>query len=199
MTTKAERTRRRILDATAHALATRGYGATSVKSIADAVGMQDASIYYHFASKDELVLEVLRIGTALAHDAVLDAVAALGEDPDPLDALRAAIVAHTVAVLGGDDYPRANVRTFGQLPPTVAEPHVAGHRAYGDVWRRLLQPLLDDGRARPGLDPTAVRLLILGALNWSIEWYDPDGELSPTALAEQMADLTLHGILAGTR
>ena len=67
---KSDRTRQDILDATASSLATVGYTATTVKSIAESIGMQDASIYYHFASKDELVGQVLDIGTSLAVDAV---------------------------------------------------------------------------------------------------------------------------------
>lgn len=82
--------------------------------------------------------------------------------------------------------------------PELAEPHLAAQRAYGDVWRRLLAPLADAGRLRSGFDPAATRLLILGALNWAIEWYDPDGALSPDEIGEQMATLTLTlgGILA---
>src|SRR5210317_738406 len=110
---KSDRTRQEILDATAASLATVGYSATTVKSIADSIGMQDASIYYHFASKDELVGQVLDIGTALAVDAVDRALAKLPDQNDPREALRVAIIAHAEAVLGGGDYPRANVRSFG--------------------------------------------------------------------------------------
>lgn len=194
MTRKSERTRQRILDAAAGALATRGYGATSLKVIADSIGMQDASLYYHFASKDDLVLEVLRLGTLLAEDAVGVAVEALGPDPDPLDALRAAMEAHASAVLEGGDYPRANVRSYGQLPPHLAEEHVAQHRRYGDVWRGLLQAAVDDGRLRDDLDPGAVRLLVLGALNWAIEWYDPAGALTPAQVGRQLATMVLAGL-----
>ncbi|HBU75951.1 MAG TPA: TetR/AcrR family transcriptional regulator, partial [Acidimicrobiaceae bacterium] len=74
---KSDRTRQDILDATAASLATAGYTATTVKSIAETIGMQDASIYYHFSSKDELVGEVLDIGTARAVTAVDQALAEL--------------------------------------------------------------------------------------------------------------------------
>lgn len=195
MARKSERTRQRILDAAANALATRGYAATSLKAIADSIGMQDASLYYHFGSKDDLVVEVLRLGTLLAEEAVVAAVDALGPDPDPVDALTTAIVAHAVAVLGGGDYPRANVRSYGQLPPHLAEAHVAQHRRYGDVWRGLIQAGLDAGRFRGDLDPGAVRLLVLGALNWAIEWYDPGGHLTPAELGRQLSSLVVGGLL----
>lgn len=195
MATKSERTRRRILDAAAHALATQGYGATSLRAVAASIDMQDASLYYHFASKDELVAEVLRVGTALAHDAVVDAIDRLGPDPDPVEALRMAIVTHAAAVLGGGDYPRANVRSFGQLPVELTEIHAARHREYGRVWERLLADGVDRGQLRSDLDPTAARLLILGGLNWAIEWYDPDGPLSAAELGEQQASMVLGGLV----
>ena len=91
---KSDQTRQRILDAAASILATRGFAGTSIKAIADSIDMQDASLYYHFESKDALVLEVLRMGVVLAEEAVTGAVKALGENPDPVEALRVAIMAH---------------------------------------------------------------------------------------------------------
>jgi TetR/AcrR family transcriptional regulator, cholesterol catabolism regulator len=195
MATKSERTRQRILDAAANALATRGYAATSLNAIAASIGMQDASLYYHFGSKDDLVTEVLRLGTLLAEEAVAVAVGDLGPEPDPVDALAAAIVAHAAAVLGGGDYPRANVRSYGQLPPHLAEAHIAQHRRYGDVWRGLIEAGVEAGRIRQDLDPDAVRLLVVGALNWAIEWYDPDGSLTPAELGRQLVAMVLGGLL----
>jgi AcrR family transcriptional regulator len=193
-TPKSERTRTRILDAAAHALATRGYAATSLRGIAESIDMQDASLYYHFASKDELVLEVLAIGTALAHDAVEEALAASDVDADPVAALRSAIVAHATAVLGGGDYPRANVRSYGQLPPEVDAVHRSQQRAYGAVWTGVIDAAIDGGHVRADLDPSATRLLILGALNWAIEWYRPGGALDPADLGQQLATIVLSGL-----
>lgn len=191
---KSDQTRQRILDAAASNLASRGYAGTSIKAIADSIGMTDAALYYHFESKDALVLEVLRLGTTLAEAAVAQAVAALGEDPEPLQALHAAIVAHASSVLGMGDYPRANVRNFGQLPPEIANAHLGHQRRYGELWRRLLQAAMASHRIRQDLDASAVRLLILGALNWAPEWYKLAGDLSPTDVGEQMARMVLDGL-----
>ena len=195
LTRKSDQTRQRILDAAAQTLANRGYAGTSLKTIADAIDMQDASLYYHFESKDALVLEVLRVGVVLAESAVNDAVRALGTDPDPIEALRAAIIAHAGAVLGMGDYPRANVRNFGQFPSEIASAQMGHQQRYGNVWRELVQAAMDSGRIRQDLDPSAVRLLILGALNWAPEWYRPDGELPPDRIGEQMAAMIIEGLI----
>ena len=196
LTRKSDETRQRILDAAASTLANRGYAGTSIKAIADSIDMQDASLYYHFESKDALVLEVLRVGVVLSEEAVNHAVNALGEDPDPVEALRAAIIAHASAVLGMGDYPRANVRNFGQLPSEIVDAQMSHQRRYGNVWRNLVQNAMASGRIRKDLDASAARLLILGALNWAPEWYSLEGDLSPDGVGELMATMIIDGLTA---
>lgn len=191
---KSERTRKRILDAAAAELAESGYRSTSLTAIADRIGMQAASLYYHFSSKDELVLEVLRLGTQTVREAVADAVIALGDAPASDQALRVAIRAHLTAVLAQGSYTTANVRSYGQLPPHISAQHREEQRGYGGTWRKLVDRGMQDGTFRRDLDPRAARLLILGAMNWSIEWFDPDDDLGPDQLADQLADMVIDGL-----
>jgi len=194
---KSDRTRQDILDATASSLATVGYTATTVKSIAESIGMQDASIYYHFASKDELVGQVLDIGTSLAVDAVDRALAELPDDHDPREALRVAIIAHAEAVLGGGDYPRANVRSFGQLPPDLVSRHRKGHRDYGQIWTRLIDDGVESGALRSDLNRSVARLVIIGALCWAIEWFDAGETVSASEVGEHVFQMVVNGLSAG--
>jgi TetR/AcrR family transcriptional regulator, cholesterol catabolism regulator len=194
---KSDRTRQEILDATASSLATVGYTATTVKSIADSIGMQDASIYYHFSSKDELVGQVLDIGTSLAVDAVDQALAGLPDEHDPREALRVAIVAHAEAVLGGGDYPRANVRSFGQLPPGLVVRHRKGHRDYGQIWTRLIDDGVESGALRSDLNRSVARLIIIGALCWAIEWFDAGETVSATEVGEHVFQMVVNGLAIG--
>ena len=191
---KSDRTRQDILDATASSLATVGYTATTVKLIAESIGMQDASIYYHFASKDELVGQVLDIGTSLAVDAVDRALAALPDEHDPREALQVAIVAHAEAVLGGGDYPRANVRSFGQLPPELVVRHRKGHRDYGEIWTRLIDEGVESGALRSDLNRSVARLVIIGALCWAIEWFDAGEIVSATEVGEHVFQMVVNGL-----
>ena len=194
-TKKSEQTRQRILDAAATLLAARGYAGTSIKAIAEEIGMQDASLYYYFPSKEALVLEVLRLGTNQAEAAVASAVAALDASQQPLEALRLAIVAHARSVLGMGDYPRANVRNFGQLPQEIREVHQTEQVRYGRAWKALIDKAIASGTLREDLEPSVVRMLILGAMNWGPEWFKIEGELSPELVGEQMASMVLDGLV----
>ncbi|WP_164135302.1 helix-turn-helix domain-containing protein, partial [Stenotrophomonas maltophilia] len=70
--------RQQILDVAASLFRARGYTETSLRDIGAQVGMKAGSLYYHFASKEELAAEVLRIGVQRVHEAVVSAVAGLG-------------------------------------------------------------------------------------------------------------------------
>lgn len=194
-TSKSDRTRAQILDAAAQVLADRGYGGTSLNYVAEQIGMRGASLYYHFSSKDELVLEVLRQGTLNAREAVADAIIKLGEDPDPAECLRVAIVAHLCAVLAQGPYTTANIRNYGQLPDRLAQQHRDDQRSYGETWRDLISNGVRSGAFRPDPNERAARLLILGAMNWSIEWFDEDDDLSAEELGNELADMVLGGLI----
>lgn len=193
---KSERTRARVLDAAADVLAASGYAAFGLVAVAERAGLQAGSLYYHFESKDELVLEVLRIGTDNARRAVDEAIGELGPHAEPVDVLRAAIRAHLTAVLAHGSFTRASIRSYGQLPPPLAERHREAQRAYGATWRRLIEDAARAGAVRSDLDLRTTRLLLLGAMNWSIEWYDPIGPVSPEALAAQLTTIVMDGLRA---
>ena len=65
--------REEILDAAAELFTTRGYASTSTRSIAEAVGIRQASMYYHFARKEDLLRELLErtVAPSLEHAATL--------------------------------------------------------------------------------------------------------------------------------
>ncbi|SDK34174.1 transcriptional regulator, TetR family [Nocardioides sp. YR527] len=51
--------REQVLHAAAQLFVTKGFAATSTREIADRVGIRQASLYYHFTSKDEILAELL--------------------------------------------------------------------------------------------------------------------------------------------
>jgi AcrR family transcriptional regulator len=165
--------RQQILDVAAKLFRARGYTETSLRDIGKLAGMKAGSLYYHFASKEELATEVLRIGVRRVHDAVVLAVQGLGADADVKSRLRAAMAAHLETLLDESDYTSAHIHCFPYVPEGLRQALSSERRDYEEIWRRLLDDAAATGALAPGVDRAAARLAILGALNWSLEWYDP--------------------------
>jgi AcrR family transcriptional regulator len=179
--------RRLILDHAARLLRNGGYHRATLREIAEAVGIRKASLYYHFASKEEIVEEVVNDGVRFVHEAV---VAALDETADapPRERLEAAIRAHLAALHGHGDYTSASIKvfTFGAVP--APESVRAVRRAYEDVWRGLIAELQQAGALPAERAPDALRLFLLGALNGSTDWYRPE-RFRIDALARELSEL----------
>ena len=192
--TKSLRTRQRILDAAAACFSSLGYAGVTLRDIAERANMKAGSLYYYFDSKEELVEAVLRVGLGTAVAATRTAVEALGSDADPIDRLRAAIAAHLTTILAESDYASADLRILAQLPEPIRKRHLAEQRQYGAFWATLLRKAVASGRLRADLDLSVVRMLVLGALNWSVEWYRDDGR-TPAEIAEHVSAIIFEGLL----
>jgi AcrR family transcriptional regulator len=194
-TRKSERTRRRILDAAAKVFRERGYSGARLADIAAEAGMQAGSLYYHFDSREALVEEVMRVGNQHSGQIVAARLESLPADAGPLERLRAAIHAHLLAVLSISDYASATIKLIGQVPDDIRERQLVDQRRYGSLWRGLLEAGVAAGVIRDDVNPSVIRMAILGALNWSVEWYHPDGS-PPDVIAGDIATMVLDGLVA---
>ena len=185
--------RQMILETAARLFRHEGYAATTLRAIAAECDMKAGSIYYHFASKEAIVAEVLDIGVQRVFDAVKQAVDALPADTGLAATLRCAIEAHLRALLLAHDFTSANIRVLGQVPPAVREAHRALRRRYERYWLTLLESLRQRGDIRVGSDLNRTVFFLFGAMNWATEWYDE--RKSPLAVvASELADLVANGL-----
>ncbi len=186
-------TRDRLLQVGADLFLELGYAETSLRAIAERAGMKAGSIYYHFDSKDALLTEVLRIGmerVTEAHEAALAATA--GAAPEVR--LRAAIAAHLEALFAHGPFTATHVVVFDRAPAEVRAAIVPLRDAYESRWADLFGELVLSGALRPNVEPRLARLTLLGAMNGTLEWFDPAGSRPLQALIDHVADLTWRGI-----
>lgn len=183
-----------VLDVAARLFREQGYGPVSLRKIAQAAGIKAGSIYYHFGSKDEIVLSILDVGIKAVHDAMRLAVLSQAADASAEAVLRAAMTAHLRALLDVSDYSSANVRIFGQVPQSVRDANLPTRRSYQAEWDSLLARLKANGALKQDVDVRHLRLMLIGALNATLEWFDPKRG-SVEALAKNYADVFVHGIL----
>jgi AcrR family transcriptional regulator len=170
---KSARTRERILDAAAAVLSRKGYAGTRLTDVAEQAEIQAPAIYYYYPSREDLIEEVMWVGISRVcehMEAVLDALA---PGTEPMDKIAAAVEAHLRYGLEISDYTSAAIRNAGQVPPELRARYDAESVKYNEIWRGLLKDAQASGDLREDLDLTVARLLVLGALNWSTEWWNP--------------------------
>ena len=194
---KSDRTRQRILRAAAGAFRQQGYTSSSLREIAESAGMQAGSLYYHFGSKEELAECVMDMGVVGARQAAEAALAAAGENADPLTRIAAAFRGHLGYLLQEADFAVATLRMLHQTPDAVRTRHMRKQRALGRFYGELFEAARDAGQVRAEFDLSALRMLLLGALNWTPEWYSASG-LSPEELSAQLTDMMCRGVLPTT-
>jgi len=186
-------TRRNILNAASKLFRDKGYVATTLRQIGDAAGMQAGSVYYHFDSKDDMICEILDLGITYVHDAVKGRIEALGDGADMRECIKAAIDGHLYGLLSHGDFVSANIRNYGQLPEGLKERNRAIRQAYVCYWDELLDKAQKAGAIRGDLDLKVLRLFIVGSLNWTVEWYQPD-KGSIDDLSRQIKMILFEGV-----
>ena len=181
----------RLLDEAARAFAQRGYAAASVREIVGPIGMLPGSLYCHFATKEALLVAVYIEGVERIGAAVDTAIAALD---DPWQRLEAACVAHLASLLDETDYSQVVIRVRPSDAPAAEAELVAARDSYEKRFTRLVAGL---PLKRP-TDRTMLRLMLVGALNWSQTWYREGRGHSPERIARRFVGL-LKASLAVTR
>lgn len=187
----ADDTRRQILNATAKLLRRNGYASTSLRDIAATTGIKAGSLYYHFASKEEIAETVMAEGIDLVRAAVRKALAAR-KSADPLQDIEIAIQAHLQALHESGDYASANIRCFNHVPDEIKQRLRKVRERYNADWRKLINRARAAGCLQPEVDDEALRYGLFGVMNWTLEWLRPGGPL-PDELGATFFRILFHG------
>ncbi|MDN5918871.1 MAG: TetR/AcrR family transcriptional regulator [Pseudonocardia sp.] len=180
-----------IFDAATRLFGERGYTGTTMRDIAKAVGILPGSLYAHIHSKDAVLLEIIESGV----DRFNAAADRVEEQAQPAaDALQAVIREHLRIVA---ENPQRTLVVFHQWR-FLDEPHRSRlrtkRRHYEEFFSRTVRAGVADGEFDDGLDVKVAVLGILGALNWTPEWYSAEGPASPDQIADALAASLLSGL-----
>jgi TetR/AcrR family transcriptional regulator, cholesterol catabolism regulator len=190
--TKADRTRARLIEVAKRLYQEHGSDHVTVRRIAAAAKIEAGSIYYHFRSRDEIMRAVLERGVGGARDEVMQAITDTGPDSSPLDRLRAALGAHLKYTLR--EHFSSRLRSIRRLPKRLRDRHMQQEREYAALFARLLREAHKQGLLRDGYNLSVVRMLLLGALTWVTEWYDPEGPMTADDVADELMRVVTNGI-----
>lgn len=169
----------------------KGYDATSVSDIADALGITKAGLYHYISGKTELLYEIMKFGLEELDQQVMVPAQAIA---DPEERLRFVISTHARLVMGGEGAVTILVDEARALSPAQNRKVTKLKRGYLDFIRATLDELHAQGKLR-GVNTTVAAFSIIGSINWLSRWYQADGPLGKTGIAEQIADIAFHGVL----
>jgi AcrR family transcriptional regulator len=186
--------KREILRAAATLFRRQGLHATGMRDIAAEAGMAVGNLYYYFKDKQELLAFCQQ-----------DAVAGLLQLAERVQGLALPadqrlyllVVGHMLRLHEATPGAVAHLEVDG-LEPAARKALLARRDAYEEAYRELVRAGMSDGVFR-GVDPKLAAVTLLGALNWTAQWYRPGGPKSPRQLGEEMADLLVRGLLADGR
>jgi len=179
-----------ILAAAERLFREKGYLATSVRDIGKAVGVQGASLYHHVGSKEE-ILWTIASRAADEFFAALEPIIAL-ETATPLK-LRKAIIAHVGVITRNLDASAVYFNEWRHLKRKQRDQFARRRDEYEGMFRTLLGQGIREGIFAPVDERFAARL-VLSALNWTHQWYRPDGPMTPEEIGSTLADMMLNGL-----
>jgi len=165
----------------------KGFHGTSIRDIAAAAGMHSGSPFYHFPSKQEMLLAVMEQGLA---EGLRRSEAVLAGRLAPREKFRRLARVHLGTILeDGNDFIPVLLYDWRALTPANRRRVIALRDRYDALWQKMLDQLARE-KFISG-DPRLARLLVLGAINWSAKWYRPGGRMSLDEIAAQATRLLL--------
>lgn len=179
-----------VLAAATKVFSERGYHGASMQDVADAAGMQKASLYHHVGQKEDLLFAI--------HELMIDELTALtlpvvSSSRSPAEKIRdvIAVALEFIAVH------REGARVLLQDIGAVSGPRWDSVMAKRDIFEQLVEGVIADGTRTGHFAPTRPEIAtrgILGMVNWCYTWFRPDGELSAREVADILASTAIDGL-----
>lgn len=169
-----------LLAAAAELFATQGFRSTSMRDIAKAVGMLPGSIYYHFPSKDDLLLAIYEAGVdqiTATFEAAIESV------DDPWERLEEGMAALVRAVTDDSSF----TSVIFKVEPDEVPKYQVELIAFRDRFEALFRDLVDELPLQSWVDPHLLRLMLLGAANHAQLWYSASGPHTANEIGQHIA------------
>ncbi len=173
-----------------------GFRATTLAEIGHKAGLDRATVYYYFGSKEELFRECLRHGV----DTNIDECSRIYEDNRLSAHEKLEAIIHQLMSAYDENYPNMYVYIQEEMDQIASEKSVWAQQLLDQTRRfeQIVISLIDDLQASGELRSDVPRLLaanaIFGMLNWTHRWYRPGGSLSARNVSKAFVSIFFEGM-----
>jgi AcrR family transcriptional regulator len=170
---------------------TKGYNATSLNDIADALNITKAALYYYVESKQDLLYQIIKSGLDNVKAEVLDPAR---EIADAEERLRFIILNHSRLSAGGNHAVIIISHEVDALNFNQRQEVLQRRREYFEFVRNTLVELAEQGKTQD-IDLTTATFTIFGMIIWLARWFSPKGKMSVEKVCSDVCEMALRGVL----
>ena len=179
-----------LIEKAAELFRQNGYSATSMRDLANALGIEAASLYSHIRSKEE-ILQHLCFGMADKFRDQLSAVEAAHSSSS--EKLRAGIVAHIHVMSDNLTASAVFMNEHRHLSQPFLRDFLLLRINYINRFKKIIEEGIKTGEFIQ-VDTKLAVMTLFSSLNWMPHWYDPTGTIHPETLGNQLSDMLIEGL-----
>jgi TetR/AcrR family transcriptional regulator, cholesterol catabolism regulator len=180
-----------ILDAAERLFNERGYLATSVRDLADALGMEAASLYSHYKSKEDILWTI----ADRCADEFFMTIKPIAASPlHTRKKLTDMIVAHVGVITHNINASAVFFREWRHISEPRRSEYALLRNDYEGIFRKVVRQGIEENLFKNYDEGFSTRT-IMSAINWTHTWYRPDGEMTSEEIGEHLAGILLNGLV----
>ncbi|MEB1806714.1 MAG: TetR/AcrR family transcriptional regulator [Bacillaceae bacterium] len=185
---KIEKKKEEILRSAAEVLNEKGYHGATMEDIATKLLMTKGSMYYYFKNKEDLYFQCHRMMIDKSNEKIEDII---NSEKSPLEKLRSAIISHIKLATTEKSMFSLMDKPEQKFSGEYLEDILQQRSEYEKNFDQIINEGIQSGEF-DHVDVKLLRLLILGSLNWILEWYSPDGGKTQDEISEAFSDYLLR-------
>lgn len=197
-TTQHDAKRTAILSQASRLFNSKGSRATTLKDIAESLGLTKTSLYYYVKTKEELIYQCY-MATLERHHQNLDTAEALYDSP--VERLTGFFKLHFIDWLAAEDGKGSHTAALLEIASLKGSHRTDVEAQYIAMFKRLRQYFrggIESGTLRQ-FDTISATRAILGSVEWSFSWLHKVSREDVTAIVDQATDILAHGFFSGPK
>ena len=185
-------TQKVIAEAAAELFAWKGFGATSLNDIAEALGVTKVALYYHVKNKEEILRLIYLMVLHMAEEPLRRIVES---ELPPAEKLRRAVEHHISLTVNTSPAIKVFYREQAHLTGPFAREILLREKDYERYFEQIIQEGIAQGVFKADFDPQVITFGLLGMCHWLSQWYKPSGRYTHQQIASMFLDMVEGGLL----